>query len=231
VEEHLRILELDLLDYRSVERALSQVVEAEGGVDTLINNAGYGLISGVEQATLEQMRAVMETDFVATMGLIQQVIPVMRRQHAGHIINVSTIFAAGPCPPAIGFYVAAKAALDLACQALACEVAPWNIALTSFQPGPVDTQLERQYGARFDGQDDPRPTIVDDLYSWIGQGSCPPLQPPAEVAQALAEVVEDPSPPMAAQTSAATTSYVARVLRDPSREAESRPLLEHFTAP
>jgi len=73
------------------------------------------------------------------MELIQELMPVMRRQSGGHIINVSTIFAAGLCPPAIGYCIASKAALESASQALAIEAAPWNVRVTNFQPGPVVT--------------------------------------------------------------------------------------------
>src|SRR5581483_3213133 len=147
-----------------------------------VNNAGYGLIGGVEQVTIEQSRANFETNFFGTVALIQLVLPAMRRQHGGHIVNVSTIFAAGLSPPGIGYYIASKAALESVSQSLAVEAAPWGIRVTNFQPGPVMTELSREWGDRLSDAEDPRPTLSDELYDWISRGDSPAPQSPAEVA-------------------------------------------------
>ena len=74
--------------------------EARGGPDVLLNNAGYGLIGGIEQTTLEQARANVETNFLGTMALVQGILPGMRARRSGHVVNVSSVFVAGLCPPA-----------------------------------------------------------------------------------------------------------------------------------
>jgi NAD(P)-dependent dehydrogenase (short-subunit alcohol dehydrogenase family) len=161
-------------------------VAADGRLDVLINNAGYGLIGGVEQVEIERVRAHVDVNFLGTLGLIQEVLPVMRHQESGHIVNVSTIFAAGICPPAIGYYIASKAALETVSQALAIEVAPWGVRVTNFQPGPVDTELSREWGGRLAEQEDPRPSLSDELYAWVLGDRAPDMQSSEEVAVACA---------------------------------------------
>jgi NADP-dependent 3-hydroxy acid dehydrogenase YdfG len=75
--------DLDLLDRASMASTVTRVLESEARLDTLINNAGYGLIGGVEQVDLNQARANFETNFFGTLALIQEVLPAMRRQRSG----------------------------------------------------------------------------------------------------------------------------------------------------
>ncbi len=198
-------------------------------LDVLINNAGYGLIGGVEQVDLDRVRESFETNFFGTTALMQEVAPVMRGQRRGHIINVSTIFAAGLCPPALGYYIASKAALETVAQALAVELAPWNVRVTNFQPGPVMTSLSREWGQRLTPEEDPRPTLSDELYQWVLSGGGPAPQTAEEVADALCELIDSDSSTLARQSGPAAHAYTAQALRDPAREQELTALLTAFT--
>jgi retinol dehydrogenase 8 len=220
LETQLVVHDMDLLDPTSVDAAIAAISDRGDRLDVLVNNAGYGLIGGVEQVELDRARANFETNFFGTVELIQKVLPTMRRQGSGLIVNVSTVFAASLCPPALGYYIASKAALETVCQALAVEAAPWGIRVVNFQPGPVLTELQREWGERLTGDSDPRPTLSDELYDWVGDGHSPAAQSPADVAAALCEVVRSGGPHLAAQSGAAAEAHVAAALRDASREAE-----------
>jgi NAD(P)-dependent dehydrogenase (short-subunit alcohol dehydrogenase family) len=217
--ENLSVISLDVLNANSVRAAVATVHDRHGRIDTLINNAGYGLIGGIEQATAEQARAEFETNYFGTIDLVRAVLPLMRAQGSGHILAVSTVFSATLCPPALGHYIGSKAALETALQALAVEAAPFGVRVTIVQPGPVNTELSRDWARP---ADDPRPDLIDTLYDWIG--ACPELvlEDPADVAQAIVRIVEDTDPPLAAQTCAEGTAWVATALRDPSRRSEQR---------
>jgi NAD(P)-dependent dehydrogenase (short-subunit alcohol dehydrogenase family) len=228
LEDLIEVHDLDLLDTQSMTTTLDALVAGDGRLDVLVNNAGYGLIGGVEQVRIEQSRANFEANFFGTVALIQLVLPVMRRQTGGHIVNVSTIFAAGLSPPAIGYYIATKAALESVCQSLAIEAAPSGIRVTNFQPGPVMTELSRQWGDRLPAGEDPRPTLSDELYDWISRGDGPAPQSPAEVADALCRIVSSAAPSLADQSGQASQAYVDTALRDPTREAELAALLGQF---
>jgi NAD(P)-dependent dehydrogenase (short-subunit alcohol dehydrogenase family) len=226
--DQLAIHELDLRDRDGMRTVLDAIIRTDGELDVLINNAGYGLIGGVEQVELDRARESFETNFFGTVALIQEVLPAMRRQHHGHIINLSTIFAAGLCPPALGYYIASKAALETVAQALAVEVAPWNVRVTNFQPGPVMTDLSREWGQRLTADQDPRPSLSDELYQWVLDGEGPAPQSSGEVAEALCRLVASESPPLADQSGAAAHAYVASALRDPTREHELTTLTTAF---
>jgi NAD(P)-dependent dehydrogenase (short-subunit alcohol dehydrogenase family) len=228
VDGRITIHDLDLRDRPSMKAVVDAVRSAEGSLDVLINNAGYGMIGGVEQVDLDRVRENFETNFFGTMALVQEVLPTMRRQRRGHVINVSTIFAAGLCLPALGYYIASKAALESVGQALAVELAPWNVRVTNFQPGPVMTDLSREWGERLKGEDDPRPGLSDELYQWVLSGAGPEPQSADEVAEALCAIVESDAPPLAEQSGTASRAYVAGALADPTRQRELAPLLEAF---
>jgi NAD(P)-dependent dehydrogenase (short-subunit alcohol dehydrogenase family) len=230
LEDNLTIHDLDLLKPPAIEAAVADVLGAEGAIDVLINNAGYGLIGGIEQVTMDQARAVFETDVFGTLALTQQVLPSMRHRQSGHVIMTSSIFVAGLCLPSLGYYVGAKAALESAAQALAVEVAPFGVRVTNFQAGPVLTELSRQWGNRLSGADDPRPGLNDELYQWVLDGRGPEPQSPEQVAEALCDLVESETPPLAVQTGPAAHDYVAAALVDPSRMSELTPLVKAFNA-
>ena len=228
IDGSLTIHTLDLLDRESMQRTLAELLASDRVLDVLINNAGYGLIGGIEQVDLDSARANFETNFFGTMALIQEVAPIMRRQRSGHIVNVSTIFAAGLCVPAIGYYCASKAALETACHALAIELAPWSVRVTNYQPGPVTTELEREFGKRFGEGEDPRPTLNDELYAWVLGAQAPTPQSPGEVADDLGSLIASDSAGLAEQSGPAARGYVAAALRDPTRGAELDALLAAF---
>lgn len=213
----LSVMSMDLLDEASVAAALAEVDRTLGGVDAVVNNAGYGLIGGIEQTEPNQARAQFETNYFGTLGLIRQVLPRMRAQGGGHLLSVSTMFAPTLCPMGLGHYIASKVALETALEALAHEIAPWGIRVTNVQPGPVDTELSRQWARP---EHDPRPGLIDELYSWIASQPGIAMEGPSAVGAAIAAIIEDPEPPPAAQTSPAATAWVARALRDPSRRSE-----------
>ncbi len=158
------------------------------------------------------------------MALVQEALPLMRRQGHGHVVLVSSCFIAGLPVMGMGYYVAAKAALETILQSLAVEAAPHGIRVTCWQPGPVMTELERVWGARVPPGGDPRPTLSQELYAWVGSAGPTPQQPD-EAAASLADLIADPDPPLAMQSGEPSRAYAAAALRDPSREDELAALL------
>src|SRR6185295_14286606 len=136
------------------------------------------------------MEANFSANFFGALRMIQAVLPIMRRQQAGHIINVSSIFCTYGLP-GLGVYAATKSALETASEALAVEVAPWNIKITNYQPGLVATDLSRVYGDRLKDSGDPYAGWLEHCYAWVRQKG-PKLESAEAVGRALAEIVEDP---------------------------------------
>jgi NAD(P)-dependent dehydrogenase (short-subunit alcohol dehydrogenase family) len=220
----IEVRTLDLLDRPAMAPLLDEIVAAEGHLDAIVNNAGYGVIGGVEQVSLEMARRSFETNVWGTMALVQEALPLLRRQGHGHLVLVSSCFVAGLPVMGMGFYLAAKAALETLFQTVAAEAAPFGVRATCFQPGPVMTDLEREWGDRVPPGGDPRPHLSDELYAWVGKSDVVPQQPD-DVGAALAELVAGDDPPLAAQSGPASHGYAAAALRDPSRVTELEALL------
>lgn len=133
-------LALDVTKPAQVRAAADAAFEAFGGVDVLVNNAGYGVQATVEDATEAQVRAVFETNVFGLLDVIRVFLPRLRAQGGGHIINISSVggrFSA----PMIALYSATKYAVGGLSRGLAGEVAPHGIKVTVIEPGPYATQF------------------------------------------------------------------------------------------
>lgn len=133
---------LDVCDPGQCEAAVAHAVDRFGGVDVLVNNAGAGLFGAVEEVTDDELRAQLEILTVAPWRLVRLVLPLMRRQGHGHIVNVSSL-AGRTGFPGLGAYVAGKYALEGMSQVLAVEAEPFGIRVSVVEPGGFATR----YGA------------------------------------------------------------------------------------
>lgn len=131
---------LDLTEKDSITSAVEKAVETFGRIDVLVNNAGYAYRSSIEEAQEEGMHAMYDTNLFGPIALIQKVLPIMREQKKGAIINVSSI-AAVRTGAASGFYASSKAALELMTQGLAAEVKPLGIKVMVVEPGSFRTHF------------------------------------------------------------------------------------------
>ncbi|GAB2972006.1 oxidoreductase [Streptomyces pseudoechinosporeus] len=133
-------LRLDVTDEESRVRAVKAVEAAHGAVGVLVNNAGYGQIGVVEELPMEALRRQFETNVFGLVRLCQLVLPGMRAQHAGTIVNLGS--AAGLItPPASTAYSMTKHALEALCDGLRLEVAHAGIRVVLLEPGAVRTQF------------------------------------------------------------------------------------------
>jgi len=135
-----RVLELDVTDEQSRVAAVRQVEAEHGAVGVLVNNAGHGGGGAVEEIPLEIVRETFETNVFAVVRLCQLVLPGMRAQRSGLIVNLGS--AAGLVTPPTGCpYAMTKYAIESLCDALRPELAPFGIGVTLIQPGAVRTQF------------------------------------------------------------------------------------------
>jgi NAD(P)-dependent dehydrogenase (short-subunit alcohol dehydrogenase family) len=225
----IEVRHLDLLERPTMRPLLDDIIGAEGRLDVIVNNAGYGVIGGVEQVSVDMARTSFETNVWGTVALVQEALPVMRQQGHGHLVLVSSCFVAGLPVMGMGYYLAAKAALETLFYSVAVEAAPSGIRVSCFQPGPVMTELERVWGDRTPSGGDPRPNLTEELYAWVAK-SGPAPQEPNDAAAALADVVSADEPALAVQLGPASQKYAAGALRDPSRRAEFAALLAGVAA-
>jgi NAD(P)-dependent dehydrogenase (short-subunit alcohol dehydrogenase family) len=131
---------LDVTGRAAVRETVERAVAAFGRLDVVVNNAGGMLYGMLEEATEEQIRAHFDVNLFGAVWVAQAVIPHLRAQGSGHILQVTTMGTGGGVASA-GFYTGAKSALDALSQALAMEVEPFGIKVTVVQPGGYATDL------------------------------------------------------------------------------------------
>ena len=129
---------LDVTDETSVRRGVEEAETKTGGIDVLVNNAGYGFEGAIEEASLAQVRAQFEVNVFGAVSVIQAALPHMRRRRAGHIVNITSMGGLAAFP-GVGIYNGSKFALEGISEALAKEVGPLGIKVTIVEPGSFRT--------------------------------------------------------------------------------------------
>ena len=201
---------LDLRDEAGVKTVVSEAEAALGGIDVLVNNAGYGLVGAVEEASLEEVRAQFEVNVFGALAMIQAVLPAMRARRAGRIINVTSVSGLATWA-GTGIYCASKFALEALGQTLADEVAAFGIKVTNVAPGGMRTDYAsrslvetRAPIADYDGgvARQSRDILKDHAGEEPGD--------PARVAAAIFAVVDSPMPPTHLLLGADALHYATR---------------------
>ena len=129
---------MDVTDEASMEAGVRQIIDAEGRIDVLINNAGYGYLGAIENVPIEEARRQLEVNLFGLARLTQLVLPHMRRQHSGRIINTSSI--AGKTVMLFGgWYNVSKYAVEAFSDALRMEVKPFGIKVSIIEPSGIKT--------------------------------------------------------------------------------------------
>ena len=131
---------LDVTDPEQVRASVRAAEERFGGVDVLVNNAGYGYRAALEEGDEAEVAQLFATNFFGAVALTKAVLPGMRARRSGAVVNISSI-GAQVCPAGSGYYAASKAALEAASSSLAKEVAPLGISVVVVEPGLFRTDF------------------------------------------------------------------------------------------
>lgn len=131
---------MDLSQPSSIDRSVAEILESHPRIDVLINNAGYGLIGAVEETSDEEVRSIFEVNVFGALRLTNHILPVMRVQQFGHIIQISS-HGGFKAFGGFGIYNATKFALEGFSEALFQEVQPHGIHVTLVEPGPLRTDF------------------------------------------------------------------------------------------
>ena len=193
---NLQLLPLEVTDAAAIRATIAKAHSLHGRLDVVVNNAGYGLLGAVEEATEEQVDHLFEVNFHGTRRVVQAVLPFLRKQRSGHIINITSI--AGLAPGAgSGFYAASKFAVEGFTQSLAIEVAPLGIKVTLVEPGAFRTDFLSDRSIRDAAVEIPdyAPTagaVRAALAKMAGKQSGDPLKGVA----AIFQITREPKPPL-----------------------------------
>jgi len=136
----INLINMDVTDSQSVQRAVDEIITKEGHIDVLINNAGMGIAGALEETNQEELFIQMDTNFFGTVRTINAILPYFRKQQYGTIINISSIGGLMGLPFQ-GYYSASKFAIEGYSQALRLELKPFNINVVVVNPGDFATQF------------------------------------------------------------------------------------------
>ena len=134
-------LAMDLVDEANVKRGIEQAVAHFGSIDVVVNNAGYGLMGGVEELSDAEARTNFDVNVFGSLNVIRQSLPYLRAQKKGHIFNISSIGGFTGGFPAFGIYCATKFAVHGFTESLSHEVKPFGINVTLVMPGYFRTNF------------------------------------------------------------------------------------------
>jgi NAD(P)-dependent dehydrogenase (short-subunit alcohol dehydrogenase family) len=188
----IHVLELDVTDDASVERAINAAVSKAGRIDVAINNAGYFLTGLEEAVTTEQARRLMDTNFLGPVRVNRAVLPHMRRQRSGVLMHISS-GAGRVVLPSAGFYCASKFALEALAEAYGYELAAQGIESVIVEPGQYETPV---FGNTVTAADEGRTSTygaVKEIPAKINAALSSTAGDAQEVADAVLRIIETPA--------------------------------------
>ncbi len=199
--ENLWIRPLNVLLKSDRDAVINEATRKLGGVDVLVNNAGYCLRGVVEQVNETERLKQIDTNFRAPMALIRGVLPHMRRRRFGHIINVSSV-SGMMAMPTMSIYSASKFALEGATEALWYEVRPWNIKVSLIQPGFINSdsfknvELTRESRKSIQDKNNPYYYHYNSMAPFIAKMMRISPSTPEKIAKKIVNVINSHNPPL-----------------------------------
>jgi NAD(P)-dependent dehydrogenase (short-subunit alcohol dehydrogenase family) len=191
----LQVIQLDVNDKKSVKEAITKIVTEKERIDVLVNNAGYGLFGSLEDVSIEEMKAQFETNFFGVIRVTQLVLPIMRKQKSGTIVNVSSVGGRIGLP-ILSAYQSTKFALEGLSESMSYELEPFGIKVVIIEPGAIRSNIMNSSIWAKKAQDPKSPyfsqlqKIKDHFKSMMENES----SPPEEVAKVILEAITSENP-------------------------------------
>jgi len=192
---HLKVLKLDVTDDESVKDAIRQIIDESPRIDVLVNNAGYGVMGAVEDLSMNDFKSQFETNFFGVIRVTKEVIPIMRKQGNGNIINVSSVGGIIGLP-LNSAYISSKFALEGWSESMRYELEQFGIDVTLIEPGVVKTNFfENVVINNNTGSTDNKTSAYSQLTQKLFEGFVPMLTSstssvPLDVAEVIYQAIE-----------------------------------------
>ncbi|WP_010522480.1 SDR family oxidoreductase [Aquimarina agarivorans] len=234
----IEILELDVTKYDTIEHAVNMIVEKDGKIDVLLNNAGAGFAKTLEQTSLDQIDWITDVNYKGVVITTKAVLPIMRKMNSGHIINITSIGGLVG-QPFNELYCGAKFAVEGFTEALATYVAkPFNINFSLIEPGGIATEFMNnaitktvdEKGEMVTGEYAPIFTkYLEGAKSRAGSGTASPYQTPEEIAAIILDTINAKNPPLRVRTSEWAENMTAlKVKADPDGTKLVNQVIDYF---
>lgn len=192
------VMRLDVTDVNSVEKCVEDVIQKYGRIDVLINNAGYGIGGAFEDLTQDEIRQQMEVNFFGVQNVTRAVLPQMRKQKSGRIINLSSISGL-TVSPLFSAYNASKWALEAFSECLSYEVKPFGIDVCLIEPGTYPTKIfydNAKYAKRFDDAASPYYAVSQSLKKRVMSYVDSSSKNPETIAILIEKLIKTKNPPL-----------------------------------
>jgi NAD(P)-dependent dehydrogenase (short-subunit alcohol dehydrogenase family) len=191
----LQVVQLDVIDKKSVKEAITKIVTEKERIDVLVNNAGYGLFGSLEDISIEELKAQFETNFFGVIRVTQLVLPIMRKQKSGTIVNVSSVGGRIGLP-VLSAYHSTKFALEGLSESMSYELEPFGIRVVIIEPGVIRTNIMNSSVIAKKAQDPKSPYFsliqkVENNFKLMMENES---SPPEEVAKVILGVVTSENP-------------------------------------
>jgi NAD(P)-dependent dehydrogenase (short-subunit alcohol dehydrogenase family) len=191
----LQVVQLDVNDKKSVKEAITKIVTEKERIDVLVNNAGYGLFGSLEDISIEELKAQFETNFFGVIRVTQLLLPIMRKQKSGTIVNVSSVGGRIGLP-VLSAYHSTKFALEGLSESMSYELEPFGIRVVIIEPGVIRTNIMNSSIIAKKAQDPKSPYFslihkVENNFKLMMENES---SPPEEVAKVILGVVTCENP-------------------------------------
>ncbi len=220
------LIELDVRNSSSIEKAVAKIIAITGKIDVVINNAGVGITGPLEEIPTEEIKNNFETNFFGPIEVMKAVLPQMRKQNSGLIINITSI-AGYMGLPYRSIYSASKGALEIITESLRMEVAPFGIQITNVAPGDFATNIAsgRYHAPIIKGSayEIPYSQTLKTMDEHVDSGSNP-----NQMAEAIYHIIQTPNPKIHYKVGAFIQKFsivLKRILPDKVYE---RMLINHY---
>ena len=191
----LQVVQLDVTDDESVKDAINRIVAEKKRIDVLVNNAGYGLFGSLEDMSLEEIKKQFETNFFGVIRVTKQVLPVMREQNNGIIVNISSVGGRIGLP-VLSAYHSTKFAVEGLSESILYEVEPFGIRVVIIEPGVIRTNIMNSSTAAKKTLDPKSPyfKLIQKVQNHFKSNMENESSPPEEVAKVILQAVMSENP-------------------------------------
>ncbi len=218
--ETAKAIRLDVTNPQEVREAVNMALDAFGRIDVLVNNAGYGALGAIEEISDEAIHRQFETNVFGALDVMRAVLPTLRQQRSGHILNLSStggfVAFAGT-----GIYCSTKFALEGLSEALAKEVASLGIKVTIVEPGAFRTDFNGRSLSTPDQLIDDYAATSGEFLKWIQEMDGKQPGDPDKAAEAMIQAVESENPPLRLALGADAVSAISEKLESVKVELDT----------
>ncbi len=198
--DHVMLVEIDVSDQSTIDATCKTILDRFGRIDVLVNNACEILVGAIETQTIAEQQRTMDVNYFGPVRMIQAIAPVMRKQHSGTIINISSVAGIEPFPH-MDSYVASKFALESLSESLATTLSPWHINVCLIEPGAVHTQgpANMQLGTRINDDTACFANFNQTAFAFMRSrllvpANEPGFSQPIEIAQCIEQIITTEKP-------------------------------------